>query len=68
MIAEGEQCSGSRFLITYAVLPHLNGQNTIFGQLTKGKDILEALADMGTDRAGKVEFIGYIVVEKIEIM
>ncbi len=40
----GPDTSGSQFFITYAVLPELNGQFTIFGEVLTGLDVLSDLS------------------------
>jgi len=68
MMSEGDEISGSRFMVTVKPLPHLDGKNVVFGHMTKGNDVLDIIGDMGTDRGGKVEFIGYIMIEKINVL
>ncbi|MEW6092382.1 MAG: peptidylprolyl isomerase, partial [Chloroflexota bacterium] len=40
----GADTNGSQFFITYAPLPELNGQFTIFGEVLTGMDVLERLS------------------------
>lgn len=40
MVNSGPNTNGSRFLITLDPLPSLNGKNTVFGIITRGRDIL----------------------------
>lgn len=40
----GEEVSGSQFYITYAAQSHLDGRDTVFGQVVTGQDVLGALA------------------------
>ncbi|MDP3917460.1 MAG: peptidylprolyl isomerase [Nanoarchaeota archaeon] len=68
MASVGDECSGSRFVITYSGIPSLDGKNTVFGHIVSGEDVLDILGNMGTDRGGKVEFIGYIVLEKVTVV
>lgn len=68
MAVDGEKIAGSRFIITSAPLPALDGKNVVFGHITSGEEVIEGLRDVGTDYAGRVSFIGYIVIEKATIM
>ncbi len=39
----GPDSNGSQFFITYAAVPQLQGQHTIFGEVVEGMDVLEKL-------------------------
>ena len=40
---DGKDTGGSQFFITLSEQPHLNGRYTIFGEVTKGMDIVDAI-------------------------
>jgi cyclophilin family peptidyl-prolyl cis-trans isomerase len=43
MVNSGPDTSGSQFFITYGAMPKYDGQYTIFGQVLRGMEVVEAL-------------------------
>lgn len=48
MANRGANTDGSQFFITFGATPHLNGRHTVFGEVTKGIEILDVFEKLGS--------------------
>ena len=53
MANAGCNTDGSQFFITVAPTPHLAGGHTIFGKVTDGHDVADAISIVPTARANR---------------
>ena len=65
MANAGPGTNGCQFFVTVAETPWLNGRHTIFGQVTEGFDVVEAIGNVATGPQDRP--VEDIVVERIEI-
>jgi peptidyl-prolyl cis-trans isomerase A (cyclophilin A) len=66
MANAGPDSNGSQFFVTVAATPWLNNKHTIFGEISEGMEIVDAIARVETDASDRPA--DDIVIESIEIV
>jgi peptidyl-prolyl cis-trans isomerase B (cyclophilin B) len=57
MANAGPDTNGSQFFITHSPQPHLDGHHTVFGKVTRGEDIVDAIRQ--GDKKERLEITEY---------
>ena len=65
MANSGPNTNGSQFFITVAPTPHLTGNHTIFGRVTSGQEIADAISRARADRNNRPQ--EGVIIQHIEI-
>jgi peptidyl-prolyl cis-trans isomerase A (cyclophilin A) len=66
MANAGPNTNGSQFFVTVAATPWLDGKHTIFGEVTEGYDVVEAIAGVDTDGADRP--LTDVTIERIDVV
>jgi peptidyl-prolyl cis-trans isomerase A (cyclophilin A) len=65
MANAGPNTNGSQFFVTVTATDWLTGKHTIFGEVTQGYDVVEAISKVPTGSQDRP--VSEVVLERIEI-
>lgn len=67
MANSGPGTNGSQFFVTLKETPWLDGRHTIFGEVVKGQEVVDAIGNMDTEKPGDKP-TEPVIIEKINII
>ena len=66
MANSGPNANGSQYFIWLDATPHLDGKHAVFGEVTDGRDVVEEIGSVQTDRNDKPR--EDVILESVDVV
>lgn len=66
-VSDKSRGAGSQFFVMHADTPRLDNEYTVFGKLTSGLDVVDAIANVETSSQHRDQPAEHVIIEKVEV-